>query len=93
MAAFALAGLSVSESRNRSANGALHAQLGITGKLSTHWRVFAKADYIESFNTFQPFHTTFEMENRFGNSRWWDVRWKLKARDEIQTSITAARYW
>lgn len=93
MAAFALAGIAITESRNETANGALLAHIGITGKVNAYWRLFAKASYSETFNRNQPFHTLFELENRFGNSRWWDVRIKAKKRDESIMSLSAALYW
>jgi len=93
IAVFALAGVSLDESRNRTANGALHAQLGVTGSLHPLWRFHATANYTESFNHYQPFDTSFELENRFGNSRWWDIRVKVRRRDKLNTSLTAGIYW
>jgi len=93
MAIFALGGIQLNESRNRSANGSLQTHIGITGKVTTNWRMYARATYTESFNTFQPFHTSYEFENRFGSSRWWDVRLKVRSRDETDVSLSAALYW
>lgn len=93
LAAFALSGLSINESRNHTANGYLHAHVGITGKLHDQWRLYARASYKESFNRNQPFHSSFELENRFGDSRKWDVRIKLEKRDLAKASVSAAIYW
>jgi len=93
LAVFFLGGISAAESRNRTANGALHAHLGITGKLHPKWRVHAKIAYTESFNRHQPFDFSYEVENRFGNSRWWDVRLSIQHRDATDVSLSMAYYW
>lgn len=93
IAAFALAGLSLDESRNRTANGALHATIGLTGLAHPLWRFHLNANYVESFNRHQPFSTSIELENRFGRSRWWDVRLNIRKRDELDTSLSVGLYW
>jgi len=93
LAVFLLGGISLSESRNRTANGALHAHIGITGKLHTQWRIHAIATYSESFNRHQPFDVSYKLENRFGSSRWWDVRLGVQRRDATEVSLSMADYW
>jgi len=93
LAGFALAGIAITESRNQTGNGALQAHIGLTGRLSANWQLYSRVSYSETFNRHQPFHTSYELENRFGNSRWWDIRIKMTKRDLLNTTVSAAIYW
>lgn len=93
MAVFALAGASINESRDNNANGALRAQLGVTGTLLPQWRIHAKVTYSESFNRHQAFHSDWEVESRFGKSRWWDIRAHYRYRQQAETGLSVGVYW
>ncbi|MEK6628517.1 MAG: DUF4105 domain-containing protein [Bdellovibrionota bacterium] len=90
---YMLIGGTAQTERDQYGTFAANPELGVLAELFPKWKIHFNLGYKKFINGQKPESSIFQVENRFGNSKSWDLRLSYKKIETTEVSLSAAAYF